>query len=114
MMTLSQRMAESAHNRPDARVVREWVGILERLGACDAAWLWCEESGLTYEEAWEACRRGDWLVWLLCKARVVSHESYGLYGSCQACDLAHATAREIRERFTRPTLLEVMRGGGQP
>ncbi len=41
---------------------------LAALRACDPAVEWAaaqHAAGLTYQQAWDACDRGDWMLWLL-------------------------------------------------
>ena len=47
--------------------ITEFIAILARLRACNEslAWLRALPPGTTAAEAWEACERGDWIVWLV-------------------------------------------------
>jgi hypothetical protein len=56
MMTTSQE-AEGAVS---------WLDKIEKLAACQPAMRWLREEGFqSLEEAWQACTRPDWMLWLL-------------------------------------------------
>ena len=44
--------------------MKEWIRAISRLGACKDAMEWAESYD-SLPEAWAACERGDWMLWLL-------------------------------------------------
>ena len=57
-----------------------WSERLARLGACEEALDWCK-SQPSPEAAWDACPRGDWLIWIA--ARVVPNRRLVVGVACQ-------------------------------
>ncbi len=42
-----------------------YITKLKKLGTCGEALEWCEAGNYpTLDEAWQACERGDWMLWL--------------------------------------------------
>ena len=72
---------------------------LEAIGACREASTWVRESGLTLEDAWLVCPRGDWLLWYA--ARVGADRRAVV--RC-ACEIARSVLPFVRAGEVRPRL----------
>jgi hypothetical protein len=70
---------------------------LRRNGACDGAVEWFRASGFAPAEAWDACERSDWLLWLA--GRVGTPES--TLRLC-ACDIAETVLKYVPAGEDRP------------
>ena len=44
--------------------MKAWIEPIADMEACDEAVDWCEQFD-SLDEAWQACERGDWMLWLL-------------------------------------------------
>ncbi len=67
--------------------------------ACPEAIRWVESCGLrTNQEAWDACERGDWLLWLLSELKGQSQKKLVL----AACKCARTTLKYVRKGELRP------------
>ena len=42
----------------------DWIEHLESFGACQPALEWCRDQP-DQQTAWNKCKRGDWMIWLL-------------------------------------------------
>jgi hypothetical protein len=86
-----------------------FISWLEHRHACEDATGWLWRSGLTPAEAWEACERADWLLWLAGKAGVAEKEV--VLATCAVARLAlkwlppgedrSPKAVEVAERWAR-------------
>jgi hypothetical protein len=77
-----------------------WTDDLRRLGACAEAIEWAAGYD-TLEAAWSACRRGDWMLWLLgrtCKCGDDQHRGMVL----AACACARLALPHVPEGEPRP------------
>ena len=70
--------------------------ILKRLGACEEALAWAEKHQLP-EQAWIACVRPDWLIWVACAVGVDSSTMAQV-----ACNLARSVIHLVEEGELRP------------
>ena len=77
-----------------------WSDALVRLCACDDAVEWASEQP-SAEVAWQACQRGDWLLWIA--RRVASHG-----------DAEHRAVVRAACACARTTLHRVQAGDGLP
>ena len=57
------------------------VELAKKLNACEAATEFVAQFG-TIKEAWEACPRGDWMLWAAKKIRVDRRLLVGAAGQC--------------------------------
>jgi hypothetical protein len=93
--------------------------VLQNMYACDAALTWVADQPAT-EETWDACPRGDWLLWLLGKLEVERPRLVLAACECARLVLVHVPqgegrplrAIEMAEAWARggvgaPTLAEV-------
>lgn len=46
--------------------IKQYIKLLKKLNACGEAIVWSKQFK-TSQEAWDACERGDWMLWLLGK-----------------------------------------------
>lgn len=78
-------------------------GLLEKLGACEDAQKWAEQFD-TLPDAWRACPRADWMLWLLGKMTGTpgwpSHQTVVRL----ACACARRALRYVPEGEERPRL----------
>mgnify|MGYP001590951818 CR=1 FL=1 len=45
--------------------MKGYISQLKEIKACREAVAWCETGGYkTLDKAWQACERGDWMLWL--------------------------------------------------
>lgn len=74
------------------------ASILAELGACSEARQWAASlpDGTTPAQAWAACERGDWLLWLATKAGVDRRIVV-----CAACACARPALSLWEARFPR-------------
>lgn len=50
-----------------------YMDKIKQLKACDAAVVWLEENQFaSLDKAWQACERGDWMLWLI--GRTMNHD----------------------------------------
>ena len=46
--------------------MKTWTTKLQKLNACKEAVEWCQDYD-SIKDAWQACKRGDWMLWLIDK-----------------------------------------------
>ena len=73
------------------------TAMLKRRGACEDAVLWAKDYA-TLPEAWAACPRGDWMLWLAAKAKLCSRQELVL----AACECARLSLVHVRKGELRP------------
>ena len=71
---------------------------LKKLGACSEAVKWYETQE-NDEQAWAACERGDWLLWLLGRIKV---DRKRLVLCC--CECARLSLKYVPENENRPRI----------
>jgi len=67
-------------------VGKELGRILREYDVCEEALEWAEPYE-TLAEAWNACERGDWMIWLAAKAELCTHEEL-VTVTCECAQLA--------------------------
>ena len=78
-----------------------WQHRLVELGACADAREWAAPYA-TFAEAWAACERGDWMLWLIGRANAAPPDSVARQQlvlaacACARLVLSHVTAGEQR------------------
>ncbi len=72
--------------------------LLDTLNACEEAVEWAETQP-DLQTAWKACRRGDWMLWLLAKTSVDKNDPRL---RLMACDFAEAVLHLVPEGEDRP------------
>ena len=76
-----------------------YIKELREMGACQEALDWCQAYP-TPDEAWQACKRGDWMLWVL--GREISPNSPEhkrlVFTTCQCARLALRYVPEGEER----------------
>lgn len=99
-----------------------WQQVLVRHGACDEAVKFANRYA-TFEAAWKACRRGDWMVWWVkfstCGLLSLSREAEHFYDllrdhmiylgagetpSVSRRRLLSKLATEIRQQYPKPPM----------
>jgi hypothetical protein len=80
--------------------MKNWIRRIERLGACEEALEWCEDYD-SFQKAWQACERGDWMLWLMGKkteGRGSEKRKLLVLASCKCARLAlpYVKAEETR------------------
>jgi len=61
---------------PWEREMKDWIKKIEAFNPCPGAgeWVeWCEQFP-DLQQAWDACERGDWMLWLL--GELAAHAIY--------------------------------------
>src|SRR6478609_3414827 len=75
---------------------------LSNVGACDEAKRWLAAERLRApmatksQERWDACQRGDWMLWLAAKANVDRKRVVMAACACARLALVHVPAGEMR------------------
>ena len=97
---------------PPAPKRPHWRTTLARLGACPDARAWAKTQP-DIATAWNACDRGDWLLWIA--ARVITDPAERMLVVLAACDcaetaLVHVPAGEDRPRKCIDTVRAWTRG----
>ena len=59
-------------------VNKTFYNFLEDINACEEACEWVKENNFTLNEAWQKCKRGDWMLWLIKKANLCDHRKLTL------------------------------------
>lgn len=95
--------------KPRPLTLARWLVLLRKLGACSEAmeWLRSLPKGTSAQQAWEACPRGDWPLWL---AGRVGIERAALVRAAAAA--ADAAAADARRRARADTAAIVRKGIG--
>jgi hypothetical protein len=89
----------------------EMIQILRNLGACSESLAWlAAEQHQTVAAAWDACPRGDWLLWIA--ARVGVDRRILVLAACDCAEpaLVHVPAGEDRPRIAIETTRPWARG----
>ena len=73
--------------------------VLLRLGACQEAREWAEDFS-DGQAAWDACPRGDWMLWLLAAAAAEAAAARR-NGEAKRAEKLEAKARELRAEADR-------------
>ncbi len=81
--------------------MRNWIKTLEGIGACSEALAWGEQF-TTPDEAWAACERGDWMLWLLGKLAGGPETASRKKLVLAACQCARFALPYVKEGETRP------------
>src|ERR1700678_1155317 len=92
-------MAATKKTTGSSRV--NWQRKLVALGACSEAVQWAKEYK-TFAEAWQACERGDWLLWLT--AKMIGKPGWPTHQQIvvAACDCAETALRFVPKGEDRP------------
>jgi hypothetical protein len=77
-------------------MITHWTSALKKLDACPEAIAWAKTQP-TYEEAWENCPWGDWLLWLADRTKS-DHKSIVR----AACACARTALKYVPEGENRP------------
>ena len=84
-------------------IMEKQISKLRELGACTKAVLWAKDQP-DWETAWEVCKRGDWMLWLLGKLsggpRSKSRKKLVLV----ACKCARITLKHVSKGEDRPRI----------
>lgn len=72
---------------------KHWSRRLVKMRACKEAVAWAKTQP-SYEVAWDACPRGEWLLWLAGRLPSVTRQALVL-AECACARLAHASATSI-------------------
>ena len=72
---------------------------LEDLGACHEAIRWADGTGLSLEEAWKICHRGDWMLWYAAR---VGADRRAVVMAC--CEIARGVLPRVPSVEDRPRL----------
>ena len=72
--------------------------ILARLSACSDARTWAKDQP-DLQTAWTACKRSDWMTWLLART-TLDQDDPRL--RLMACDFAEAVLKDVPEGEDRP------------
>ena len=83
---------------------------LKKLGACSEAVKWYETQE-NDEQAWAACERGDWLLWLLGRIKVDRKRLVLCCCECARLSLKHVPENENRPRIAIETAEKWAKGG---
>jgi len=75
----------------------ELAALLNRYNACKEAKDWAKDYQ-TLAEAWEACPRGDWMLWLAARAELCTQQELVL----AACACARLALTDVRKGEMRP------------
>jgi hypothetical protein len=104
---VSQSISEKprvSNGKPD------WRETLARLGACEDAAAWAKGFTGTARQAWLACERGDWLMWLCARLEVDRKLVVTAACDCAERALKFVPAGEDRPRKAIETARAWVRG----
>lgn len=80
-----------------------YIKQIEGLGACQEALEWLKQAAYpTLEEAWAACYRSDWMIWLLNLVPEGQRNNHAIV-LC-ACDIAETVLRYVPAGEDRPKI----------
>lgn len=82
---------------------RHWSRALTVLGACSDAMAYAQTKD-TYEEAWAACERGDWMLWLAGKLSGDSKSEARKRVVLAACACAKLALKHTKPGENRPRI----------
>lgn len=91
----------SRSSRRDEGMNMHWIQKLIDMEACAEAVEWCKKFE-TFDGAWQACERGDWMLWLCAK---LSGEPWGDGRKrlvLAACECARLSLKYVPEGELRP------------
>ena len=86
-----------------------WQDNLTRLRACDEAVEWAQNYK-TFPAAWEACKRGDWMLWLAARSGVDRKALVLAACACARPALKYVPKGEKRPRIAIETAERWARG----
>ena len=86
-----------------------WQDNLTRLRACDEAVGWAQNYK-TFPAAWEACKRGDWMLWLAARSGVDRKALVLAACACARPALKYVPKGEKRPRIAIETAERWARG----
>ena len=72
---------------------------LKKMNACKDAVEWCEQFD-SFQEAWQKCERGDWMLWLIGK-QIKNIEERKKLVLC-ACKCARLSLKYVKKCENRP------------
>ena len=81
--------------------IKEYIEKLEKLNACREA----REDALKYktsQELWDACKRGDWMLWLIDRLSGEPESEKRKKLVLAACQCARLSLKYVKEGETRP------------
>ena len=81
--------------------MQTWLERIKRMKACEVAIKWAEQFD-TIEEAWQACERGDWMLWLLGKTSGKPGSNKKRKLVLASCACARLSLPYVQEEETRP------------
>jgi multidrug resistance efflux pump len=82
--------------------------ILNEMGACSEAVKWAGRK--THKEAWETCKRGDWLLWIASKLDIDRKKLVPAACACARTALKYVPVGEDRPRIAIETAEAWTRG----
>jgi len=83
--------------------MKDWIKKIEAFNPCPGAVEWCEQFP-DLQQAWEACERGDWMLWLLGELAAdatYSRAAYVAYVADAAADVAYVAAHATQKNILR-------------
>jgi hypothetical protein len=86
---------ENKTNTPEAA---HWTSQLVALGACPDAIRWARNYP-TFDAAWSACERGDWLLWYACRVSGGPESESRRRVVLAACDCAELALPTYERRY---------------
>ena len=86
-----------------------WSRKLQAIGACADAVTWAKEQP-SFTEAWAACERGDWMLWLAGKMRDKPDWPTRQQLVLAACDCAELSLKYVPKGEDRPLAPGASRG----
>jgi hypothetical protein len=78
-----------------------YINDLEKLNACEDAVEWCKDYK-TLQAAWNACKRGDWMLWLIGRMSGPSESASRKKLVLIACQCARLSLLYVRAGEKRP------------
>lgn len=115
-MRLRQEQWKAQHAAPagPSTTLPSYVSAIRDLGACEVACLWLQRCNYpTLADAWRACPRGDWLLWLLAGQRGGSPRVLAQAAcDCAALALAGLPPQETAPRQALEATWAWIRGEG--
>ena len=79
--------------------MRQHIAYLKSLRACSEATAFAEQYG-SMQEAWEACRRPDWMMWLLSRVNHQDDRAYRRYACWCVRNTPMADGRTVWDMLT--------------
>ena len=81
--------------------MKTWIEPLKRMSACEGALEWCESYN-SLPDAWTACERGDWMLWLLGKLAGEANSDSRKKLVLTACQCARLALLYVKRGEKRP------------